>query len=217
MIRWQQTITGFGSIGNATVDAARNVVYISTPPAAFDFTSGRRLWRSHIPGQAVGGAALDERRHTLYVGLYDPGTDTGSIAALNTTDGSLSWRADLGHDTLALLDRVWLDGERLIVPTQSGRVIALEPASGAQRWQYQPAPARFGAITVSTASGRIWLALQNGAVLALDTATGKPVARFSDITLNLTHYNLAQRPVIIGDKLIAALGVRLYGLNIPDK
>ena len=212
-IRWQQSASGFSTVGGVMADAARGVAYISTPPMAFDLHTGQRLWAADHT-QSTGGIALSAQGETLYVGLYDPLTDGGSIAALNTADGSRRWQISLGKDVLATLDAPHPRGEDVIVPLLSGKVIALDAASGAQRWTYQPAQPRFG--NVNLLNGRVWLALQNGELLALDAMTGKPAARFSNVALSLTGYSFAQRPVQIGNRVIAVLGVRIVGLENGD-
>ncbi len=209
-IRWQQSASGFSTVGGVVADVARGVVYISTPPMAFDLQTGQRLWEADHT-QSTGGLALGAQGETLFVGLYDPLNDGGSIAALNTADGNLGWQASLGKDVLATLDAPHLHEKDLIVPLLSGKVIALDAASGAQRWSYLPAQPRFG--NVNLLDGRVWLALQNGELLALDATTGKPAARFSNVALSLTGYSFAQRPLQIGNRLIAVLGIRVIGLK----
>ena len=88
------------------------------------------------------------------------------------------------------------------------------------QWEYTPAHPRFAGILVTADAGgrsRVWLALQNGEVLALETATGKVVARLSDITLSLSSYSLAQHPVRIGDAVVVSLGTRLLAIKVPDE
>lgn len=213
VIRWQQSASGFSTVGGVLVDTARHIAYISTPPLAFDLQTGRRLWAAdHV--QSTGGAALSAQGETLFVGLYDPLTDSGSIAALNTADGSLRWQTPLRKDVLATLDTPHPQGKDLIVPLLSGKVIALDAATGAQRWTYQPTQPRFG--NVNLLNGRVWLALQNGELLALDATTGQLSARFSNVALSLTGYSFAQHPIQIGNRLIAVLGVRVIGLKNGD-
>jgi outer membrane protein assembly factor BamB len=214
-VHWQHSVSGnFNTVGGVQADAARGVVYISTPPMAFDLRTGRQLWQAQQT-QATGGAALSAQGETLYVGLYDPQADGGSIAALNTADGSLRWQTSLGKDVLATLDRPSLHGTDVIVPLLSGKVIGLDAATGTQRWRYTPTQPRFGAIGLI--DGRVWLALQNGELLALDATSGQPAARFNNVALNLAGYSFAQRPLQIGNRLIAVLGMRVIGLKDGDE
>ncbi|MCL5994684.1 MAG: PQQ-like beta-propeller repeat protein [Chloroflexi bacterium] len=202
------------------MNAAGKTVFISTPPAAFDLASGKQLWQASVPEWGQGGPALSRAGDLLFVGLYDPVRESGSIAAIATADGSVRWRAVLDRTMLAFFDHPWVNGDVVIVPGFTGTIMALDVASGTQRWAYQPPGERFGTVTVATTpSGNalVWLALQNGEVLALDAATGAQVARLSDITLNLGDYSFAQRAVPIGQQVLIPLGNRLIALKPPTR
>jgi outer membrane protein assembly factor BamB len=212
-LRWQQTVSGFNTVGNVVADVARGVVYVSTPPAAFDLYTGRRLWQADDT-QSTGGGALSAQGETLFVGIYDPPADSGVIVALNAADGTLRWQTPLPKDVLATLDAPHPHADEVIVPLLSGKVIALDASSGAQRWRYAPAQLRFG--NLSVIGKHVWLALQDGELIALDAMTGTPAARYSNVALSLAGYSFAQHPVRVGDSLIAVLGIRLIGLESGD-
>ena len=76
-----------------------------------------------------------------------------------------------------------------MIPSFSGNVIALDGGTGKELWRYEPTFPRLGNVTVE--GGRVWFALQNGEVLALDAESGEVVARSNDYSLNLTGASLA--------------------------
>jgi outer membrane protein assembly factor BamB len=225
-VRWQQAGSGYNTLGGVTADTSRWVAYVSTPPAAFDLRTGKRLWLANPQGLATGGAALSPQGDTLYVGLYDPLNDTGSLAALNTADGHVRWQTPLGKDVLATLDRPWISGSsssssssyNVIVPLLGGAVVALDASDGHVRWQHKDAQLRFGNIAVidGLRGAQVWLALQNGDVLALDATTGNLAARSHNVAVNLSSYNFSQHPLLIGDRLVVVLGLKVIGLEIAN-
>jgi outer membrane protein assembly factor BamB len=59
---------------------------------------------------------------------------SGNVLALRATDGTLIWRAELGvrvHAAPALA------ADRVYVPLEDGRVVALDVTSGAQKWAHK--------------------------------------------------------------------------------
>jgi outer membrane protein assembly factor BamB len=209
--RWELPLSGFLATGGAI--ALSETAFISSPPAAVDIATGRVHWQYVGADAGYGGPAIDRRGETLFVGMADLPANHGLIVALDAADGQVRWRADLGEESLAATERLWLDGDRLIVPLASGGLIGLDPTSGQERWRYQPVVPRLGAVTVE--AGRAWLALDDGEVLALDTETGRLVARLSDLNQNLAGLGQSQRPAIVGGRVLVPIGQRLIGFALP--
>ncbi len=213
-LRWQAPLGGYLAVGGALGHG--DTAYTSTPPAAYDLQSGAPRWQagsSALPGLALGGPALDEAGATVFVGALDPQTNVGKVVALRTADGSPRWQAELGSDALRGTERLWLDGDTVIVPAASGAVIGLDVGSGLERWRYRPDSARLGSVGVE--AGRIWLVLENAQVIGLDARTGRVVARFRDLNTSLEGQGINQRPVVIGGRLLAAVGRMLLGFPLP--
>ena len=117
----------------------------------------------------------------------------------------------------------------LFVTTAFGRVIALDPDTGRQRWSYDPKVdvtagygdfANRGAATWSDGrQRRIFVATIDARLIALDAATGKPLLDFGDngqIDLKtglripvkeVSEYEETSPPAIIGDLVIVGSGI----------
>jgi outer membrane protein assembly factor BamB len=216
-LRWEAALKGIRIAGGTAVRNGK--VYVSTPPAAFDLRTGRLLWQADTDTETgVGGPQLSEDGHTLYVGLMnsEQNTTKGAVAALDTDDGGVLWRAELGEgdNILSLLERPWLSGDMLVLPLVSGDIVGVDGATGKELWRYRPDVPRLGAITI--ADGRVWFGLENGHVLALDARTGKQVAAFSELEMNLSGVGVAQRPAIIGGVVIVPIGAGMLGLQMSE-
>lgn len=202
--RWTRDFAGVAiPSGVATTDGS---AYISAPVSRLDLASGETVWEAAELTGGTGSPALSPDGRVLYVGRLDPATG-GEVIALNADDGAILWRSALGQTTLNLLDRPWLDGDVLLIPTLSGSALGLDAATGEVRWQAAlPAP-RFGAITV--ADEQAVMALTDGQVVALSTQDGRIVSRGGDREGGLEGYAFAQRPLLVGGRLIVAFGSSL--------
>jgi quinoprotein glucose dehydrogenase len=123
---------------------------------------------------------------------------------------------------------LFVDGT-LFVTTAFGRVIALDPDSGRQRWSYDPKvdiTAGYGDFAnrgVATWSDghqrRIFVATIDARLIALDASTGRPFPDFGDngqINLknglripvkDVSEYEETSPPAIIGDVVIVGSGI----------
>jgi outer membrane protein assembly factor BamB len=213
-VRWEVPLEGLLSSGGAVV--RDGMVYVSTPPAAFDLATGRRRWHAEPRGTAVGGPGLSEAGDLVYVGIVNPDDKSGAVLGLSTADGAERWRAELAGSVLSGLERAWVSGDTVVAPLMSGAVVGLDAASGAERWRHEPQSPRMGGITVH--EGRAWLMLRNAHLLMLDAATGQTLAQFRDLTLNLGSVRaFGQRPAVIGNTLVAPISVLLTGLELPEE
>ncbi len=211
-LRWQAAVEKFNLSGGAAI--RDGFVYISTPPSAFELSTGKVRWQMEgAPGLPSGGVSLSGNGDTLYVGMHKGDKSGGIVVALSTSDGEISWQSDLKENALSPKEPIWPSDGLLIVPLLSGDVMALDETTGAESWRYKPQAPRMGNITV--AEGRVWFALENGQVIGLSAKSGKPVAQFSDLDLSLGGIGFAQRPALIGGKLIVTLGIALLGLTPP--
>ena len=133
---------------------------------------------------------------------HDPGGQRFSpLTAINRTNVAqlkIAWQFRTGDayepkngkPTAFEATPLYIDGT-LYLGTPLGRVIALDPTTGKQRWAYDshaPKDSGFGDFAnrgVSTwrapnGQRRIYIATIDGRLIALDAATGQPCANFGD-------------------------------------
>ncbi|MGK2962535.1 MAG: pyrroloquinoline quinone-dependent dehydrogenase [Gemmatimonadaceae bacterium] len=116
-------------------------------------------------------------------------------------------------------------GGVMYISTPLGKVMALDPVSGREKWRFDAgveAKIRFGDFTnrgVSAWRDRIFLATTDARLIALDAATGNPIRSFGDSgTVNLrlglrnapfefAEYEVTSPPAIVGDLVIIGSAV----------
>ncbi|HEX2740347.1 MAG TPA: PQQ-binding-like beta-propeller repeat protein [Rubrobacter sp.] len=206
-VLWEAPLSSAGGV------IVRGQTAYANPAAAFDIETGRPLWRAETGGSSSGGPALSESGDVLFAGTSGGGP--GSVVAVGTRGGEELWRAGLEGESVNPSDRLWVSGDSLVVPALSGAVIALDIATGEQLWRYEPPFPRLGNVTVE--GGRVWFALQNGEILALDSGSGEVVARSNDYSLNLSNASIAQRPSFVGGKLVLGVGTYVLGFESPGE
>ena len=123
---------------------------------------------------------------------------------------------------------IYVDGT-LYIGTPLGHVFALDPLTGRERWSYDAKVPRDkgygdyanrGVSTWKPAHGprRIYIAALDARLIALDAATGKPIADFGDNgVVNLRNIRIPARgyadleetspPAIVGDTVVVGSGV----------
>jgi len=156
------------------VDATRVVVAEGDGQVtAFERDSGTRLWRSDLGtrlasgvggGIGAGGGAAE----ALYVG-----SDDGTVHALDAATGESLWSAPASSEV-----RVAPVGAfgAVIVRSVDGRIVALEPDDGRERWSVSNTPP---ALTVAGYSrpllvdGGVLAGLDDGRVVAFALDTGR--------------------------------------------
>ena len=167
------------------------------------------------------------------------GIDRGNVARL-----TIAWTANTGEAQLPVAEqeRFSLEATPLVVDgtmyvsTPLGRVLALDPATGAERWRYDPGldqRLRFGDFTnrgvamwldVGAATGTpcrrtIFAPVIDARVAAIDATTGRPCARFGangvvdlrpglrNAPRNVTEYELTSPPTVVGDVVVVGSAV----------
>ena len=126
---------------------------------------------------------------------------------------------------------IYVDGT-LYLPSPLGRVFALDPVTGAQRWVYDAKIdkdagygdyASRGVSTWKSPAGqrRIYLATIDARLIALDAATGKPCADFGENgvidlrrglripprTGHFSDYEETSPPAVVGDTIVVGSGI----------
>jgi len=121
-----------------------------------------------------------------------------------------------------------VDG-RLIFTTPMNRVIALEPETGEELWTFDPkidTDRRFANMIINrgvgywrgAAGARVFLATLDARLIALDAATGKPIADFGangaiDLTQGIApltdpwEYNVTSPPLVVGDVVVVGSSI----------
>jgi outer membrane protein assembly factor BamB len=188
---------------------------------AVDLQSGRVLWQqkyqaTFAKNQYAARMAKGPNATPLVAGdtLYTLGV-TGVLAAWNIADGTLRWRKDYSSsvDTSKLFCGTaaspLLEDGALIVQVGSdvhgGRILALDPATGQERWVWQgPGPGYASPLAITAGGVRQIVTMTNGSAVGLDAKTGKTLwtIAFPDEW----HENIVT-PVWTGNQLIIS-GVR---------
>ncbi|HYK12032.1 MAG TPA: pyrroloquinoline quinone-dependent dehydrogenase [Gemmatimonadales bacterium] len=154
------------------------------------------------------------------------------IDTTNVTRLKLAWvyrTGDLMHMSSRFEDTPLFVNGLLYVSTPIGRVSALDPTTGAERWTYDARVdltrdyGDFANRGVSywhdAKGGRVYLATVDARLIALDAVTGKPIRTFGDSgTVDLAkgivnppaypgEYEVTSPPAVIGDLLVVGSSI----------
>jgi outer membrane protein assembly factor BamB len=156
---------------------------------AIDLATGKVVWQqkytaAFTKNQYATQMAKGPNSTPLVVGprLFTLGV-TGILTAWNTADGTVAWR----HDYSASIDTSklfcgtamspLLEGGALIIQIGSdvhgGRVLALDPATGKERWSWKGPGPGYASPVVATIEGvRQIITMTNGSIVGIDAANG---------------------------------------------
>lgn len=152
------------------------------------------------------------------------GTSVG-LVALRPADGSEMWRQPTnepisGRPVLASLPTegtasTW--GPTLYAATLGGKLLAVEPTTGASRWP-QPVSIDVSVRAALAADQRyVYAAAEPAILLAIDRGTGKPVWRWSAAVEREYVIDGQSPPVVIGNTVVfGTAGGQLVALNVRD-
>ena len=166
--------------------------------------------------------------HDVYGSRYSPLSD---INRDNVSRLTVAWTYHTG-EPLATKDRKrslevtpLMIGNILYLSTPLGKIVALDPVSGALKWQYDavvPPRAGFGDFTnrgVSYWNGRIYFATTDGRLIAVDAETGTPITDFGNKgTIDLrqglrntpyefAEYEVTSPPAVVNGLLVVGSAV----------
>lgn len=188
---------------------------------AIDLDTGRVLWQqqyqaSFTKNQYASRMAKGPNSTPVVADglVYTLGV-TGVLSAWRVGDGSLAWRKDYSAsvDTSKLFCGTamspLLDSGVLLVQVGSdvggGRMLALDPVSGDERWTWSgPGPGYASPVVITVAGVRQAVALTNQSIVSLDVKTGELL--WSTPFPDEWHENIVT-PVWTGQHLIVS-GVR---------
>lgn len=201
--------------GRAFLHSRRDPEEIVT---AIDLATGKVVWQqkynaSFTKNQYATQMAKGPNSTPLIVGsrVFTLGV-TGVLTAWNMTDGTIAWRQDYSAsiDTSKLFCGTamspMLEGGALIVQVGSdvhgGRVLALDPATGKERWSSKGAGPGYASPVAATIDGvRQIITMTNGSIVGIDAANGAPL--WSIPFPDDWHENIAT-PVWTGTSLIVS-------------
>ena len=156
---------------------------------AIDIATGKVVWQQQyaaafVKNQYATAMSKGPNSTPMVVGnrLFTLGA-TGILTAWNTADGTIAWRNDYSSsvDTSKLFCGTsmspMLEGGALIVQVGSdvhgGRVLALDPATGRQRWAWQGlGPGYASPLAVTIDGVRQIITLTNGSIVGINAANG---------------------------------------------
>jgi outer membrane protein assembly factor BamB len=175
--------------GRAFVHSRRDPDEIVT---AIDLATGKTAWQQSYQSefkknQYATQMAKGPNSTPIVVGsrLYTLGA-TGILTAWNITDGTVAWRNDYSAsiDTSKLFCGTsmspMLEGGSLIVQVGSdvhgGRVIALDPATGKERWVSKGlGPGYASPVAITIDKNRQIVTMTNGSIIGIDATNGTPL------------------------------------------
>jgi outer membrane protein assembly factor BamB len=188
---------------------------------AVDAQSGKVLWRQTYPApfaknQYAARMAKGPNSTPLVANdlVYTLGV-TGVLSAWRTVDGTLAWRKDYSAsiDTSKLFCGTamspLLEGGAVVIQVGSdvhgGSIIALDPATGAERWTWKgPGPGYASPIAITAGGVRQIVTMTNRSIVGVDARSGESL--WSVPFPDEWHENIIT-PVWTGEQLIVG-GVR---------
>jgi outer membrane protein assembly factor BamB len=131
--------------------------------AAFDATSGKKLWSKSSRTHGWFGWGDKKRKDAMYAGgptvsgdLLTVGTLDGHVYGVSAKDGSPRWEAELDTQVLA---SPLIVGNQVIVRGSNGRIYSLDAATGERQWVYDQ-----GNVPLLSVRGNGGLLVANGVV-----------------------------------------------------
>ena len=200
---------------------------------ARDRFSGKRRWRTRIgePDQGFLHTGIFDRRDPGFVsggvgtggGMVLLGTTAGEVIALDSADGSETWRVEVGSEVLA---PPTYGDDSIFVQTVDGRLLALEASNGEIRWSFDnqvPVLTLRGTATpVFHDQGVVIAGFANGKVSAIRAESGEPIwehrVMLPEGRSELDRMaDVDSRPLILGATLYTvAYQGRLKSLRLGD-
>lgn len=177
---------------------------------AVDLGSGKTRWAVRVPGPLIGGVQVGDS--LVFAATDRPG---GKVHALRAESGSEAWNTGTGYVQAPLL----LMGDRVIVLTRAGRMLALDIRDGKVRWRGKLPSSKVGPVALDTETFAITsfdsiyrVRLTDGKVLNRQKAPGTIVSPWLQIGNNIVASTADSQVVALTiDSLRTAWSTRLDG------
>ncbi|MDQ4005862.1 MAG: PQQ-binding-like beta-propeller repeat protein, partial [Actinomycetota bacterium] len=210
-VAWTVENPAGGAVAAPVVAADRVIVVGRSAVVALSTADGEVIWEEpRFEGPASDPAIAGD----LVIHASGRG-DRAALVARSLDDGRREWSANLGA---AVLGGPTVSGELAVAGTTDGRLVALDAASGQERWSYEGEGAFDGAPAIGDG---LVVAVDNrvgderGAVVAIDaevgTGDGPPEWQFSPpIPGRISAPAIGEGYVAMGtaEQLIRVLGLR---------
>jgi outer membrane protein assembly factor BamB len=176
-----------------------SIIYVGADAGYFyavDMRLKKKLWAYKTEGAIETSAAFDDEAVFF-------GDSKAVFYSLNAKTGKLNWKTVL--DTSVMAAPLLLN-DRIFVVTMSGRLFAIDRASGVEIWHTESHERDFG-FTVRRASspvfvnGNIYLGTSSGLIMAFDVRDGSIAwaRQIGDRRNQL--YDVDSKPLVVGDML----------------
>ena len=202
-------------VGNGTVFVQGTAFGPDVDPRRFVVAvdGGSERWRFDVGGDGATSPAV--ANGTVYIGTFDAEAETGSVVALDASDGGVEWRTDIGAQPAR--EPVVVDGE-VYVATWSD-VTVLDAGDGTVRRHLDVAAGGEAiAVTDDTVYAARW---DDNALVALDGTTGAVRWTAPELFVE-TPPSVAGNAVVVGSNggvvgLDPATGERLWGYTVDER
>ncbi|WP_070962543.1 outer membrane protein assembly factor BamB [Vibrio sonorensis] len=165
--------------------------------------NGATIWQIDLEGDVI--ARLSGGISAGYSKIFI-GNENGEVIALNEADGTLAWKANIGGEILAAPAT---DSNMVIVNTSRGMLIALDQATGEQKWTIStevPTLTLRGDSAPTTVSGGIFWGTPSGRLAAAIVERGQliwqqPIGTPQGATEIDRLVDVDAQPIVLGSTL----------------
>jgi protein-L-isoaspartate(D-aspartate) O-methyltransferase len=179
---------------------------------ALDARSGDQLWQRRTLAHPHSSVAVDVKRGLVFVG-----DNLGVIYAFDAHSGTEKWRRELDRDggkaDIKTTPTVIPELGRVVFGAWSGKVYALDEASGATAWEHAAGGKIMGSTAYLPATGTVFAGSPDGRLYALDAKSGAPRWQHE------VRARIMSSPAVSGDGRAVVFGAsdgRVYALRTSD-
>lgn len=228
-IRWKQILfnEGLGGVavaGDRVVVGDRDAADTTDVFHGLDRATGQRLWTLQYPapgrldyGNSPRATPLIDGDHAYLLGAF------GHLHCVRVADGTIVWQRHLRDDFHVTDELVWgicaspliVAGHLIVNPGgRDAALVALDPATGAERWRAPGAPAAYASFIAAELGGRRQvIGFDRESCGGWDPATGEQLWSLPPRVAG--DFNVPT-PVLCGDRVAVVAennGARLIGFD----
>lgn len=159
--------------------------------------TGEQQWKIRLPSDDFFNFALTD---DLIIGVSEL-----SVVAFRRANGERVWDySPQGTDPRDRFLSVQIDNGLVVAASDLGEVVALDAATGVERWRKQPRAGAYRSVRhVSIADGRVFLVgFPFDGLVVLDAVTGQRLWTYSTVTF----LSIETRATVVGSKVFVADG-----------